>query len=31
MGLRAWTPVVPGMQRGTPEWIAAGVVVLPRY
>lgn len=26
MGLGAWTPIVPGKQRGKPVWIAAGVL-----
>jgi DNA uptake protein ComE-like DNA-binding protein len=26
MGLGAWTPIVPGKQRGRPVWIAAGVL-----
>jgi DNA uptake protein ComE-like DNA-binding protein len=26
MGLGAWTPIVPGRQRGKPAWIAAGVL-----
>ncbi len=26
MGLGAWTPIVPGKQRGRPRWIAAGVL-----